>query len=116
MLGLSCHGGGLCQSRCAATTSRSGAGAALPRQAGVAATSRSLRREWPLSGIQVQAKQRGELARCLFQAGGLIAVGQRLAPLSEVRTLPLKGETLDFFFWWGRSGTLGQCGRPSRQG
>ena len=50
---------------------------------------------------QVQAKQRGQSARCLFQAGGLIAVGQRLAPLSKARTPPLKEETLENFSFGG---------------
>ena len=40
----------------------------------------------------------GPVGRCVFQARGLIAVGQRLAPMSKARANHLKKEILVIFF------------------
>ena len=76
------------------------------------ATSRSQRRGRPLSGRPLSGTSPevcvcrgvldGQVCRhsVFVQAGGLIAVRQRLAPVSKARSQDLK-ESRDFFPWWG---------------
>ena len=76
------------------------------------ATSRSQRRGRPLSGRPLSGTSPevcvcrgvpdGQVCRhsVFVQAGALIAVRQRLAPVSKARSQDLK-ESRDFFPWWG---------------